>query len=232
MLNPYSPFFFIHSSKPLVCLFPALFKQNLLSFLYLVHLVLPQTAVLRVLKCLSQDPYPSPWVTALVRQLERSLRVPSEEPLYSTVCSQRLRELSQRCVGFSETGGWARCFRSQAVQPESPSVSCLSELGTQRKRKNSFVTLDSNGEETGLQSKRIKMDICVSECVDTGEQSTNKEMSEGLEDDAEEQQSALCDALPEHIKVESQNRILSQFYHIDRMIASHLINFPLFTSSV
>ncbi|XP_062283813.1 Fanconi anemia group E protein isoform X1 [Scomber scombrus] len=191
--------------KPLVCLFPALFKQNLLSFMYLVHSVLPQTAVLRVLECLSQDPHPSPWVTALVRQLERSLRAHNEEPLYSPVCSQRLRELSQRCVGFGETRGWVRCFSSQTVQSESQSLSCLSELGAQRKRKSSVVTLDSDGEETGLQSKRIKMDDCFSERVDAGEQSANKEISGGLEGDAgvpaEELQPALCDALPEHIKV-------------------------------
>ncbi|XP_067448192.1 Fanconi anemia group E protein [Thunnus thynnus] len=194
------------SVKPLVCLFPALFKQNLLSFMYLVHSVLPQTTVLRVLECLSQDPHPSPWITALVRQLERNLKAHIEEPLFTPLCSHRLRELSQRFAGFSETGGWARCFSSQTVQPESQSASSLSELGTQRKRKSSFVTLDSDGEETGQQSKRIKMDVCGSEPVDGEEQSTD-EILKGLEDDAaaeapaKELQPAPCDALPEHIKV-------------------------------
>ncbi|KAM7404651.1 hypothetical protein PAMP_011979 [Pampus punctatissimus] len=170
--------------KPLVCLFPALFKQNLLSFMYLVHSVLPRTTVLRVLKCLSQDHHPSPWVTALIKQLERNLRAHNEEPLYTPLCSHRLRELSQRFAGFSETGGWAKCFSSQTVQSETQSASCLSELGTQRKRKSSFITLDSDGEETGQQCKRMKTNVCSGERVDAEEQSTNEEMSGGLEDDA------------------------------------------------
>ncbi|KAM7412003.1 hypothetical protein PAMA_021802 [Pampus argenteus] len=192
--------------KPLVCLFPALFIQNLLSFMHLVHSVLPPTTVLRVLKCLSQDHHPSLWVTALVKQLERNLRAHNEEPLYTPLCSHRPGELSQRFAGSSETGGWARCFSSQTVQSETQSASCLSELGTQRKRKSSFVTLDSDGEETGQQCKRIKTNVCSGERVDAEEQSTNEDMSGGLEDDAaaeapaEELQPVVA-TLPEHIKV-------------------------------
>ncbi|XP_045899669.1 Fanconi anemia group E protein [Micropterus dolomieu] len=196
--------------KPLVCLFPALFKHNLLSFIYLVHSVLPRTAVLHLLTCLGQDPHPSPWVTALVRQLERNLGAHSEEPLYTPLCSQRLEKLSQRLAGFGETGGWAECFRGQRVESESQSESGLSELGTQRKRKASFVTLDSDGEETGRQSKRLKVDVFGSELLDAEEQSAKEEISGRLESDApvetpaEELQLAPdsgCDALPEHIKV-------------------------------
>ncbi|KAM9350954.1 Fanconi anemia group E protein [Symphorus nematophorus] len=194
--------------KPLVCQFPALFKQNLLSFIYLVHSVLPRTTVLHLLKCLSQDPHPSPWVTALVRRLERNLGAHNEEPLYTSQCSQRLTELSQRLVVSGETGGWAKCFSSQTEDSCSQSSS---ELGTQRKRKSSFVTLDSDGEETGQQSKRIKMDVCGSECVDTEEQSmTEREISGRLESDAPAETPAeelkpapngQSDVLPEHIKV-------------------------------
>uniref|UniRef100_A0A8D0ADF9 FA complementation group E n=1 Tax=Sander lucioperca TaxID=283035 RepID=A0A8D0ADF9_SANLU len=193
--------------KPLVCLFPALFKQNLLSFIYLVQSVLPRTTVLHLLKCLSQDLHPSPWVTALVRQLERNLGAHNEDPLYTTLCCQRLKELSQRLVGSGESEGWAKCFSDQPVESESQSASCLSELGTQRKRKGSFVTLDSDGEETGQQRKRIKMDLCGSECLDAEEQSAKAEAlgSDAPEETpAEELQPApdsSCDALPEHIKV-------------------------------
>ncbi|XP_028439166.1 Fanconi anemia group E protein [Perca flavescens] len=196
--------------KPLVCLFPALFKQNLLSFIHLVQSVLPRTTVLHLLKCLSQDLHPSPWVTALVRQLERNLGAHNEEPLYTPLCSQRLKELSQRLVGSGETEGWAKCFSGQPVESESRRTSCLSELGTQRKRKGSVVTLDSDGEETGQQSKRIKMDLCGSECLNAEEQSAKAEASGRLGSDApaetpaEELQPATdssCDALPEHIKV-------------------------------
>ncbi|KAF0036332.1 hypothetical protein F2P81_011644 [Scophthalmus maximus] len=197
--------------KPLVCLFPALFKQNLLSFIYLIHSVLPPTSVLCLLKCLSQDPHPNPWISALGRQLRRSLGVHDEEPLYTPLCSQRLKELSQRLVVSGETGGWAKCLTGPTEESGSQSASGLSELGTQRKRKVSFVTVDSGGEEeTGQQSKRIKMDVCGNECVSAEEQNANEETSERLERDAraetpaEELQPApgrLCDSLPEHIKV-------------------------------
>lgn len=112
-------------------------------------------------------------------------------------------------VGFGETGGWAKCFSGQTIESESQSIS---ELGTQRKRKGSFVTLDSDSEETGRQSKRIKMDVGGSECLDAEEQSAKEGISGRLEGDApaeapaEEMQPAAdspCDALPEHIKVET-----------------------------
>ncbi|XP_071332180.1 Fanconi anemia group E protein [Trachinotus anak] len=197
--------------KPLVCQFPALFKQNLLSFIYLVHSVLPPTTVLHLLKCLSQDPHPNPWITAMTGQLKRSLGANNEEPLCTPLCSQRLKELSQRLGGFSEAGGWAKCLSGQTIGSESQSASGLSEQGTQRKRKGSFVTLDSEGdEEMRQQSKRIKIDICGSECVDAEEQDANEETSGRLERDAPAQTPAVelqpaanspCDSLPEHIKV-------------------------------
>ncbi|XP_070696138.1 Fanconi anemia group E protein [Pempheris klunzingeri] len=192
--------------QPLVCLFPALFKQNLLSFIHLVHPVLPQTAVTHLLKCFSQDPHPSPWVSALVRQLERNLGAHDTEPLHSPLCSQRLKELSQRLVGFGETAGWAKCFSGQTVDSESQTGSGLSEFGTQRKRKGSFVTLDSDGEEMGQQSKRIKMDVCGSECLDTEEQSAKEEILESdtpveTAEDLPPASGGPSDTLPEHIKV-------------------------------
>ncbi|KAI3357394.1 hypothetical protein L3Q82_015827, partial [Scortum barcoo] len=197
--------------KPLVCLFPTLFKQNLLSFIYLVCSALPRTTILHLLKCLGQDPHLSPWVVTMMRQLERNLGARSEEPLYTPPCSRRLDELLQRLVGFGETGGWAKCLSGQTVQLESQSASGSSELGMQRKRKGSFVTLDSDGgEDTGRQSKRMKMDVCGSESLDAEEQCAKEEISGRLEEDpragspAEKLQPAadsLCDALPEHIKV-------------------------------
>uniref|UniRef100_A0A669DRF5 FA complementation group E n=1 Tax=Oreochromis niloticus TaxID=8128 RepID=A0A669DRF5_ORENI len=189
--------------KPLVCLFPPLFKQNLLSFIHLVHSVLPRTAVLHLIKCLSQDSRPNPWVTALCRQLERDLETHREVPLYTTLCSQRLKELSQHLIGSAETGGWTKCFSSQ-TEFESQSTSDLSELGTQRKRKGSFVSVGSDGEETGSQSKRIKMDD--NECVTAEELRVNKEMPGAPESDAAAETPASdssCDGLPEHIKVKT-----------------------------
>nr|XP_012776628.1 Fanconi anemia group E protein isoform X1 [Maylandia zebra] len=188
--------------KPLVCLFPPLFKQNLLSFIHLVHSVLPRTAVLHLIKCLSQDSRPNPWVTALCRQLERDLETHREVPLYTTPCSQRLKELSQGLIGSAETGGWTKCFSGQTAEFESQSTSDLSELGTQRKRKGSFVSVGSDGEETGSQSKRIKMDD--NECVTAEELRVPKEMSGAPESDVAAETPASdssCGGLPEQIKV-------------------------------
>uniref|UniRef100_A0A3Q0QYH0 FA complementation group E n=1 Tax=Amphilophus citrinellus TaxID=61819 RepID=A0A3Q0QYH0_AMPCI len=188
--------------KPLVCLFPSLFKQNLLSFIHLVHSGLPRTAVLHLIKCLDQDSRPNPWVNALCRQLERNLGTHHEQPLYTTACSQRLKELSQHLIGSSETGGWSECFSGQTAKSESQSASDLFEVGTQRKRKGSFVHMASDGEEMGPQSKRTKMDD--NECVTAEEQGAKKEM-EGVSvsDTAAETpaQNSSCDALPQHIKV-------------------------------
>lgn len=134
------------------------------------------------------------------RQLERSLGAHNEEPLYTPLCGQRLQELSQRLGGFGEPGGW-KCLSGHPAESASQSTS---ELGTQKKRKSSFVTLDSDGEEMVQRSKRMKMDVCDSEHVNAEEGSVHEETSERLERAAEELQPAPespRDALPEHIKV-------------------------------
>ncbi|XP_059188536.1 Fanconi anemia group E protein isoform X2 [Centropristis striata] len=181
--------------QPLVCLFPALFQQNLLSLVHLVHPALPRPSVLRLLRCLSRDPGPSPWVSALVRQLGRHVGPWSEEPLCSALCSQRLTELSRRSAGSVGTGGWATCFSDPTVESGSQRASGSSELGSQRKRKGSFVSLDSDSEPTGQQSKRKKMDVCGGECLNSGEQTAAP--AEDLQLAAD----APCDVLPEHVKV-------------------------------
>lgn len=177
-----------------------------------MHSVLPRTAVLHLIKCLSQDSRPNPWVTALCRQLERDLETHREVPLYTTPCSQRLKELSQGLIGSAETGGWTKCFSDQTAEFESQSTSDLSELGTQRKRKGSFVSVGSDGEETGSQSKRIKMDD--NECVTAEELRVPKEMSGAPESDVAAETPASdssCGGLPEQIKVKTtiQRRVPS-----------------------
>uniref|UniRef100_A0A3Q3VTR1 Fanconi Anaemia group E protein C-terminal domain-containing protein n=1 Tax=Mola mola TaxID=94237 RepID=A0A3Q3VTR1_MOLML len=169
--------------KPLVCLLPALFKHNLMTFIHLVYPLLPRTAVLQLLQCLSQDPHPSPWVSTLVKQLERNMGAHIEEPLCTPQCSQRLKELSQRLVGLGETGGWAKYFSGPTVESGTLINSGLSEQGA-KKRKGSLVILDSDGEETGQQCKRIKTDICGSECLDAAEQNIKEQIPGRLESDA------------------------------------------------
>ncbi|KAM3872306.1 Fanconi anemia group E protein [Diretmus argenteus] len=201
--------------KPLVCLFPVSFKQNLLSFIHLVHSHLLPSSVLPLLVCLSQDPGPDPWVTALVRQVERDLGAPAGKPLHTELCSQRLKELSESLVGTGSAGGWALCLGGQNAASACLSGSGLSDLGTQRKRK-SCVTLDSDAEETEQQSKRIKTDFSNPvEGVDGGEgptaaepgireETTGKLSVVSTDASAEELNPApstdLCDALDEHIQ--------------------------------
>ncbi|XP_074537851.1 Fanconi anemia group E protein [Halichoeres trimaculatus] len=191
---------------PLVCLFPTFFKQNLLSFIHLVQPLLPETTVLHLLKCLSKDHHSGPWVTALVKQLKRNKGAHDEESLYTSHCSQRLEELSQHLVGCHDTGGWAKCFGSQTPGSGALGVFGLSELGSQRKRKESFVSLDSDCGETGPQCKRMKMDLCISESPETEGKSLKEESSKRdapTETPAEEPQpmTDVCDDLPEHTKV-------------------------------
>ncbi|KAM9344501.1 Fanconi anemia group E protein [Pholidichthys leucotaenia] len=183
--------------KPLVCLFPASFKQNLLSFLYLVHTGLPRTAVGHLLKRLSLDSNPNPWVTALSRQLERNLGSERGEPLCTSACSRQLKELSQRLVSVGEPGGWAKCFSSSTAKPEAQIVS-VPELGTQRKRRASWIDLDSDSEGTGLQSKRRRTDVCGEEHADVQEQEAKRETGQP---DGHVPAETPCDALPDHIKV-------------------------------
>lgn len=93
------------------------------------------------------------------------------------------------------------CYSGPTVDSGSQHASGSSELGTQRKRKGSVLTLDSECEETGQQSKRMKMEDC-------GRERSAKEETERLESEApaetlgEELQAAPdgpCEALPEHI---------------------------------
>ncbi|XP_061908889.1 Fanconi anemia group E protein [Entelurus aequoreus] len=176
--------------KALVCLFPALFKQNLLTFIYLIHSLLPKAAVLRLLQCLSQDSSPSPWVSALTRQLERNLGSLNKEHLFTPVCRGRLEKLSQRLGG--DTAGWAECFSIETE--ESQNTPCLLELGKQKKRKGNFDILDSD-EEILQQSKRLKIEESRS-----GHVNAEKVREEGL--DAEEPaQESTQDHLPNDMKV-------------------------------
>lgn len=214
--------FLISSSKPLVCLFPTLFKQNLLTFISLVHQLLPPTAVHDLLLCLGQDPQRSPWVSALMRQLERNIGVHSEEPLCTPVCSQRLKQLSQQFVGPGGTRGWVDCFGG--LVKDSGTLSHSSTQGTQKKRKISL-------EETEQESKRPKVDMCSNECIDAAEQRMKEELSEKLESivpsegtdknmqPAEDSESQY-NALPQHIKVTTDNLICSVYNEVSQFLFS------------
>lgn len=209
--------YFSYSSKPLVCLFPTLFKQNLLTFISLVHQLLPQTAIRDLLVCLSQEPHRSPWVSALISQLERNMGVPSEEPLCTPMCSQRIKQLSQQFVSPRGTRGWADCFGG--LVKGSGFLTNSLEQGTQKKRKSSQISLDSDVDETVQQKKRSKMDVSRQECVDAAEQNTKEGTPEKLQSVSSEgtdeklqpptDSESLIDALPQHMKVTTDHLICS-----------------------
>lgn len=219
--------------KPLVSLFPALFKQNLLSFIHLVSPCIPRSSVLQLLKCLSQDSNPNPWVSSLVRQLDRNMGAHSEEALYTPECGQRLKELSQRFVGAGETGGWARCLSGHTMGSVIQNDSPLSDWGTQRKRKISFVTQDSDGDETGQRGKRIKVDYCGGEDLDAAGLSGKEARSGGTGGNASADTpikdlhaapDSPCHDLPEHMKVRTADRICSVCSVLHRMKYSAFIS--------
>ncbi|XP_012726035.3 LOW QUALITY PROTEIN: Fanconi anemia group E protein [Fundulus heteroclitus] len=187
--------------KPLVCLFPPLFKQNLLTFLCLLHsAAIPGPTVGLLLQCLRQDISPTPWVRALGRQLERKLELSHKDPLCSEQCSQKLKTLSQRLGASCETGGWADCFDSQAEEYESHASRHLSEPGSQRKRRASFDRADADSEETAQESKRMKMDTRVDEPVAAEEENVRMDTEGGSERTAGAPADRAHDDLPEHIR--------------------------------
>lgn len=144
----------------------------------------------------------------------------SQEPLCTPTCSQRLKQLSQQFVGLGGTGGWADWFGGLAK--DSGTLSNPSEQGTQKKRKSSQISLDSDGEETVQQGKRSKMDMCSNECVDASQRST-KETSEletivpsqGTDEKAQPASDSECliDVLPQHIKVTTDHLIYSVYVY-------------------
>ncbi|XP_023180684.1 Fanconi anemia group E protein isoform X1 [Xiphophorus maculatus] len=190
------------SVKPLVCLFPPVFKQNLLIFLYLVNSAIPGPTVLLLLRCLAQDSNPTPWVRALGRQLERKLEMNFKDPLYSEHCRQKLKQLSENLGGSSEAGGWAGCFNSQKEESESYCRLDLLEHGTQRKRRASVdEDVDADGEEAVQESKRLKMDMHVDEPVDAEDEEVRMDTQGGSASAAETPADRPHDGLPEHIRV-------------------------------
>ncbi|XP_077451535.1 Fanconi anemia group E protein [Stigmatopora argus] len=217
--------------KPLVWLFPAAFKQNLLTFIYLSQSRLPKSAILRLVQCLAQEPCPSPWVTAMLKQLERNMNSSVEDPLYSSVCAERLAALSRRMGG--ETGGWSERSGVQVQEPHT--VSRVSESGVQKKRKGDFDVFIDDDVQIQHLSKKLKINesistqglghdplsehIEIAEDLDSVASRQNSqdplpkqtETAEKLKTDAPGKENTL-DPLPEHIKV-SVLQIKELFQH-------------------
>lgn len=192
-----------------MCLFPVAFKRNLLSFLHLVNPVHPQTSVVQLLQCLSQDPCPDPWVTALAAQLQRDWVSLQDKPLCTATCSQRIRSFSEHLNAPGGTEGWAKSFTDPKLISQIGGD--ISVVGRQKKRKNSFLTPDIHVEST-QQHKRIKIDLSPAEegwCGDphgsfpSGGHVFREERQSYVPTvvSGEQPTSNLCDDLPEDVKV-------------------------------
>lgn len=196
----------------MVSLFPALFKQNLLSFIHLVFPSVPQASVLQLLQCLRQESIQSPWVSVLSRQLERNFGSHTEEGLYTSECNQRLKNLTHRLVGQTEISGWTQCLSDHAADPVLQHESIVPGQGTQKKRKMSFVIQDTDGEESGQQSKRVKISMTEEDLAAAG-LSGQEPTSGGLEEvpsadatlqNQEAKPDSPCNDLLDHMKVRAQ----------------------------
>uniref|UniRef100_A0A3B4BI72 Fanconi Anaemia group E protein C-terminal domain-containing protein n=1 Tax=Periophthalmus magnuspinnatus TaxID=409849 RepID=A0A3B4BI72_9GOBI len=188
-------------TKPLVCLFPRLFQQNLLEFVYHLHHVLPQSTLRHLLDCIKQDCPPNSWVSSLVTQLERQLGIDQEKPLFSAQCGQRLTKLIHQLPRSDEAGGWASCF-NLPLSSAPHSGPALPGVVSQRKRKSSDIYQDLDSEETS-QNKRMRGNICADEDVGTQQELSKKEdapdaliSSEPIDPPPD----VPRDALPENIK--------------------------------
>ncbi|KAL2103328.1 hypothetical protein ACEWY4_000196 [Coilia grayii] len=161
------------TTKPLVCLFPASFKWSLLSFLHLVHTVLPKDCTLSLLDCLGQEWAVAPWTAALVGQLHKDLRQGIIKEILSPQCRQNVKELCEEFRGTGRTGGWSTYF----TKPETSLLDTTSSSQPQ-KRKSENLEWYSDPSDEGKQSKRMKMELSYSaELEDTAGQGSPAEKS-------------------------------------------------------
>ncbi|XP_035238751.1 Fanconi anemia group E protein isoform X2 [Anguilla anguilla] len=139
--------------RPLVCLFPVAFKRNLLSFLHLVHLMLPRPSLVRLLDCLSQDPSRDPWIRALLGQLRRDLQPQTcnKDPLLTPQGRERLGELCGRLASCGGLGARERFSWFSGLVPVD-----LPDPESQRKRTSESAGFDVDG--VAIRSKRRRTD--------------------------------------------------------------------------
>ncbi|XP_062396113.1 Fanconi anemia group E protein [Sardina pilchardus] len=143
------------TSKPLVCLFPASFKWSLLSFLHLVHTILPKDCILSLTGCLSREENAAPWTASLVGQLHRDIRDGGSREILTPQCKTSVRELCVQFKGTGRSGGWSSYFAKTKICETDTVPSSQSQ-----KRKSGELDVDSSHE--GQQSKRMKMELPTS----------------------------------------------------------------------
>ncbi|MCJ8734971.1 hypothetical protein PDJAM_G00241390 [Pangasius djambal] len=147
------------TTKPLVCLFSAAFKRDLLCFLHLLHPGLPRESVLALLRCLSQDADENPWVCALVSQLHKDIGVEEfrKDTLLTPECVLSLKDLCNRFKDSQEKGGWDRCLNEHKNDELSTDYTDTDH----KKRKSEITDLHMDAEVDEPQSKRRKTDLAA-----------------------------------------------------------------------
>ncbi|XP_043102419.1 Fanconi anemia group E protein isoform X2 [Puntigrus tetrazona] len=188
--------------KPLVCLFSAGFKRNLLCFLHLINPELPKDHVLPLLQCLTQDDVENQWTCALIKQLQRDIEGTGKGTPLTSDCTGKLKSLCERFRNANAKGNWASCFKELEAENKGSDVTVLS----QKKRKSDNMDHDGDAQED-QQSKRVKMDFCPSQEEERlTEEEELKMRTSQLERSAASESQARSDVLgsskdlPDHLK--------------------------------
>ncbi|XP_053092353.1 Fanconi anemia group E protein isoform X1 [Pangasianodon hypophthalmus] len=197
------------TTKPLVCLFSAAFKRDLLCFLHLLHPGLPRESVLALLRCLSQDADENPWICALISQLHKDVGVEEfrKDTLVTPECVLSLKDLCYRFKDSQEKGGWDRCLNQHKT--DELSTDYQTDAG-HKKRKSEITDLHMDAELDEPQSKRRKTDLAAQGDPEDGQVAVGQEESDvktmQLDKELEGDSSATppeedCSSiLPDHIK--------------------------------
>ncbi|KAK3539929.1 hypothetical protein QTP70_019576 [Hemibagrus guttatus] len=196
------------TTKPLVSLFPVMFKHDLLCFLHLLHPGLPRESVLSLLRCLSQDADKNPWVCALISQLYKDIGVEEfrKDTLLTSEFVLSLKDLCDRFKDFREKRGWDLCLNERRTDELSTDCQIDADL---KKRKSEITEfqMDSDVDEPG--SKRRKIDLAAQGGPEDGQVAVGQEESDvkttQLVKELEGDPSATVpmpedDVLPDHIK--------------------------------
>ncbi|XP_017324237.3 Fanconi anemia group E protein [Ictalurus punctatus] len=199
------------TTKPLVCLFSAAFKRDLLCFLHLLHPGLPRENVLALLRCLSQDADENPWVCALIRQLHKDIGIEEfrRDTLLTPECVLSLKDLCDRFKDSQEKGGWDLCLNEHKT--DELSTDYETDTG-HKKRKSEITDLNMDADVNEPQSKRRKTDLAAQGDPEDGQVALGQEESDvktiQLDKELEDYSSATplvseedCSSvLPDHIK--------------------------------
>ncbi|KAG7332432.1 hypothetical protein KOW79_004266 [Hemibagrus wyckioides] len=195
------------TTKPLVSLFPATFKHDLLCFLHLLHPGLPRESVLSLLRCLSQEADKNPWICALICQLYKDIGVEEfrKDTLLTSECVLSLKDLCDRFKDFREKRGWDLCLSEHRT--DELSTDCQIDAGL-KKRKSEIPELQMDSDDKP-ESKRRKIDLAAQGGPEDGQVAVGQEESDEkttqIDNELEGDPSATGSVpeehvLPDHIK--------------------------------